>query len=206
MTLDLGHLRLRGLEVELRPLEPSDVPALALASGESREHYRFNPVPDGLTQTEAYVERALTSKARGLRYPFVIEWQGRIVGTTSYSDFQPWQWEQGSRLQRHDAPDAVEIGYTWLALSAQRTSCNTEAKFLLLEQAFERWRVHRVCLQTDVRNERSRRAIERLGCKLDGILRAHKPGADGSVRSSAFYSLVAAEWPQARARLLQLRK
>jgi RimJ/RimL family protein N-acetyltransferase len=206
MILDLGHLHLRGLDVELRPLERSDAAALALASSESREHYRYNNVPNGESETAAYVERALKKKSQGLRYPFAIQYKGRIVGTTSYADYQPWEWPEGSPLQRSDAPDSVEIGYTWLAASAQRTGCNTEAKFLLLEQAFQRFRVHRVCLRTDVRNERSRRAIERLGCKLDGIWRAHMPGVDGTVRSSALYSMVAAEWPAARARLLELRQ
>lgn len=202
MTLDLGTIALRGAEVALRPLAREDAAALAAAAAESRENYGLSPVPDGLAEAEAYIEYALKQKAAGERYAFAVEWQGKVAGTTSYYDFQPWRWPKRSPLQRRDAPDAVEIGYTWYAASAQRTRCNTEAKLLLLQHAFETWGVHRVSLRTDERNERSRRAIERLGCKLDGILRAHMPGADGTIRNSAYYSMLANEWPEARSRLM----
>ena len=95
----------------------------------------------------------------------------------------------------------MEIGWTWLAADAQRTAINTEAKLLMLGHAFEAWRVRRVNLRTDSRNLRSRAAIERLGAKLDGILRAHMPASDGGVRDTATYSLLATEWPQAKERL-----
>lgn len=200
-TLHVPEIILRGREVVLRPLVHSDATALAAASGESRAHYQYNPVPDGVQGAAAYIEHALSSKASGLRYPFVISYRGRIVGTTSYSDYQPWQWPVPSEHHRVDRPNAVEVGYTWLAESAQRTSCNTEAKFLLFEHAFEVWQVHSVCLRTDERNQRSRSAIERVGATFEGVRRAHAPGADGAVRSSAFFSIVAEEWPSVRARL-----
>lgn len=98
-------------------------------------------------------------------------------------------------------PDAIEIGWTWLAPSAQRTPVNTEAKHLMLALAFERWKVHRVTLKTDERNARSRANIERIGGKLDGILRAHMPASDGGVRNTAIYSIVASEWPVVAKRL-----
>lgn len=192
---------LRGRQVTLRPLAPEDAEALAAASGESREHYLYNPVPNGLLEAREAIAKALRMRAEGLRLPFALIFDGRVVGTTSYSEYQPWQWPHASELQRVDRPDAVEIGYTWLAASAQRTACNTEAKLLLMQHAFETWQVHSVCLRTDERNARSRRAIERLGCHFDGLRRAHMPGADGSVRTSAFYSVIAAEWPAVRARL-----
>lgn len=97
-------------------------------------------------------------------------------------------------IAKHGRPDVVEIGGTWLAASAQRTRCNTEAKYLLLRHAFEVWDVHRVAFRTDVRNETSRAAIERLGAKLEGIRRADKPARDGIVRDSIFFSIVRAEW------------
>jgi RimJ/RimL family protein N-acetyltransferase len=100
--------------------------------------------------------------------------------------------------------DAVEIGWTWLAASAQRTGINTEAKRLMLGHAFEVWEVHRVTLKTDARNQRSRAAIERLGAKLDGLLRGHMPAYDGEVRTSAVYSIVRDEWPAVRVRLDEL--
>ena len=201
MFIDLGYLTLRGIEVSLRSMEAGDAAALAEAAAESREHYGYNPVPNGLAEAEAYIERALQQREAGQRYPFTILRRGRVIGSTSYSEYQPWTWPAGCALQRHDCPDACEIGYTWLAASAQRTRCNTEAKLLLLSHAFENWKVHRVSLRTDVRNERSRRAIERFGAKLDGVLRADKAGQDGSVRDSAYYSIIAAEWPAVKKRL-----
>lgn len=197
-------LVLRGEEVTLRPLSETDAEALARAAAESREHYRYNPVPNGADEARAYVDRALRQKAAGLRLPFAVVWREAIVGTTSYSDFQPWEWPAGSLLQRSGRPDAVEIGYTWLGASAQRTRCNTEAKYLLLAHAFEIWQVHRVSFRTDARNERSRRAIERLGAHFEGVRRADMPGRDGTVRDSAFYSIIEAEWPDVR-RALEAR-
>jgi N-acetyltransferase len=199
--LNLGRIVLTGEEVTLRPLDLGDGEALGAAAAESREHYGYNPVPDGLDGARAYIEWALGQRDDGLRYPFTIVWSRCVVGSTSYWDFQPWQWPTGCPQQRHDRPDAVEIGYTWLAASAQRTRCNTEAKYLLLRHAFETWEVYRVRLRTDARNERSRRAIERLGAKLDGLLRGDVSGRDCSVRTSASYSILAEEWPEVAARL-----
>jgi RimJ/RimL family protein N-acetyltransferase len=193
---------LRGREVVLRPLELGDVAALVAAASESRASYGYNTVPDGVAETQQYVQRALADRERGFRMPFTTLWNGRVVGTTSYSELEPWRWPEGSPHVRNDRPDAAEVGYTWLAASAQRTRVNTEAKFLLLSHAFEVWSVHSITIRTDVRNERSRRAIERLGAKLDGVRRAHCAGADGTVRSSAFFSIVADEWPAVRAALV----
>jgi RimJ/RimL family protein N-acetyltransferase len=201
MPLRFGSLVFRGREVTLRPLTLDDAGALASAAAGSREHYRYSPVPDGMEQARAYVSDALGAVAAGQRYPFAVIWKDRVVGTTSYAHFEPWAWPPGSPMQRHDRPDGVEIGYTWLGFSAQRTRCNTEAKFLLLQNAFDNWAVHRVSLRTDRRNERSRRAIERLGASFDGVLRGDKPATDGTVRDSAFYSIMLAEWPAVRARL-----
>ncbi len=150
------------------------------------------------------VEKALRQQTLEQRIPFTILWCSRVVGTTSYYDYTPWEWPVGCDLQRADRPDTLEIGYTWLAASAQRTRCNTEAKYLLLSQAFDSWEVHRVSLRTDVRNERSRRAIERLGAQFEGVRRADMPGQDCTVRDSAFYSIVSAEWPQVQNRLREI--
>jgi RimJ/RimL family protein N-acetyltransferase len=206
MPIDLGHIELHGRDVLLRPLALSDARALALASSESQETYGMSGVPVGMPACEQYVDKALQMRAEGDRYPFSIVWNGRVVGSTSFYDFQPWDWPRDCPLQRRDRPDATEIGYTWLAASAQRTRCNAEAKFLLMQHAFETWKVHRVFLRTDERNQRSRSAIERLGCKLDGIRRADMPGRDGTVRNSAYYSMLADEWPTARQELLQRLK
>ena len=190
-----------GREVTLRPWVVDDVDALVAAAAESREHYGLSAVPDGPDATRAYVARLLRQREAGDRLPFVTVWRGRVVGSTSFIEPRVWDWPPGSALQRSDRPDVVEIGSTWLAASAQRTRCNTEAKLLMLAHAFERWQVHAVSFKTDERNARSRRAIERLGARFDGVRRADMPGADGTVRNSAHYSIVAAEWPAVRARL-----
>jgi hypothetical protein len=101
-------------------------------------------------------------------------------------------------------PDGCEIGYTWLSSSAIRTASNTEAKLLMLAHAFEVWQVLRVCFQTDVRNQRSRAGLERIGGQFEGILRAHRMAADYTPRDSARYSIVTAEWPTVKQRLAQL--
>ena len=192
---------LSGPTVTLRPLAIADAGALAVAAAESRQHYIYTRVPEGIGEAERYIAAALRDRDGGQRMPFITLWHDRAVGSTSYLDIQQWRWPEGSPLQRTNRPDALEIGATWLSDSAQRTRCNTEAKYLMLTHAFEVWGVHRVALKTDERNARSRRAIERLGAKLDGVRRADMPGQDGSVRSSAYYSIVRAEWPAVRATL-----
>jgi N-acetyltransferase len=197
----LEPLVLRGPTVTLRPLTLADAGALAGAASESRDQYVYTRVPDGVEDAQRYIELALADRAAGHRMPFAIVWQERVVGSTSYLDVQQWRWPAGSLLQRTDRPDSVEIGSTWLAASAQRTRCNTEAKHLLLSQAFDVWEVYRVALKTDARNAKSRRAIERLGARFEGVRRADMPAQDGSVRSSAYYSIVRAEWPDVRKKL-----
>jgi N-acetyltransferase len=195
---------LTGREVTLRPLATTDVDALTAAAAQSREHFRLSVVPNGAEEMRRYVDRFLSQRDQGERIPFATLWRGRVVGSTSFIDPQIWNWPSSSERQRVDRPDTVEIGSTWLAAAAQRTRCNTEAKLLMLEHAFEHWRSHSVSFKTDERNERSRRAIERLGARFDGVRRADMPGADGTVRNSAYYSIVAAEWPAIKQQLQQL--
>src|SRR5688572_4437451 len=119
MPLEIeSSLELTGQEVSLLPLRVSDAPALARAGAESREHYACTHVPDGLADAEAYVAAALEQRARGERIPFAIVWRDRVVGSTSYYELSAWRWPTASPLQRDDAPDAVEIGHTWLCSSA----------------------------------------------------------------------------------------
>jgi len=191
-------LVLQGPTVTLRPLAAADAEELAAAAAESREPYGFTRVPDGVEDARRYIALALTERDAGRRLPFAVLWKDRLVGSTSFLEIQRWRWPAGSGLQRDEDPDVVDIGATWLAVSAQRTRCNTEAKLLMLTHAFEVWRVHRVALKTDERNTASRRAIERLGARLEGVRRADMPGQDGSVRHSAYYSIVQAEWPAMR--------
>ncbi|WP_374615435.1 GNAT family N-acetyltransferase [Frankia sp. AgKG'84/4] len=101
-----------------------------------------------------------------------------------------------------DPPSVAEIGATWLAASAQRTHINTRAKVLLFSHAFEDWQAVRVCLKTDVRNTRSRAAIERLGARFEGVRRAHMLATDGAARDTAYFSVLREEWPGVRAGLV----
>ena len=121
----------------------------------------------------------------------------RIVGSTSFLDPQHWRRSDRDRLF-----DSIEIGSTWLAASAQRTAVNTEAKLLMLEHAFDGWHVHRVVLNTDARNERSRAAIARIGATFEGVLHGFRYGVEGTPRDTATFAITARDWPEVRARLV----
>jgi N-acetyltransferase len=127
-----------------------------------------------------------------------------IIGSTRFWNVERWSWPADHPSHVRSAPDACEIGYSWLTQSAIRTAANTEAKLLMLTHAFESWRVLRVCFHTDARNTRSRAALERIGAKCEGILRAHRMAADYTPRDSVRFSIVSAEWPAAKRRLSQL--
>jgi RimJ/RimL family protein N-acetyltransferase len=126
---------------------------------------------------------------------------GAVIGSTRFWDLVRWPWPEGHPRHGTDAPDVCEIGYTWLARSAIRTAANTEMKRLMLEHAFEVWQTESVCLHTDARNERSRRAMERIGAQFEGILRSHRLATNCLPRDSARYSITASEWPGVKRRL-----
>ncbi len=200
---------LEGTFVRLEPLSVSHVPALVEAASEDRNSFQWSYTPDGPEQMSAYVADALAQVASGVHVAFATVRRGegkagavdRIVGATRFCEVAYWNWPPGATHQRQGVPDVVDIGFTWLAASAQRSQVNTEAKLLMMTHAFEVWQVHRVALQTDVRNKRSWAAIERIGGQLDGIMRADRPGADDTVRTSARFSIVADEWPTVKGRL-----
>jgi RimJ/RimL family protein N-acetyltransferase len=196
---------LEGRFVRLEPLTEAHIPALVEAAALDRSNYQWAYVPDGTEHMTAYVQDALANVASGAHVAFATVWKAlegdRVVGSTRYCEVSYWQWPPGAVHQRHGVPDVTDIGFTWLAGPAQRTPVNTEAKLLMMTHAFEDWKVHRVALQTDVRNARSRAAIERIGGQLDGILRADRPGSDDTVRTSARFSIMVAEWPEVKARL-----
>jgi len=183
--------------------------ALLLAASGARDTYDLTRVPATAEETRAYIEVALAEQARGVSLPFATRdaVTGRVVGSTRFMAIEHWTWPPhagplGATRQRSpEQVDAVEIGSTWLAPGAQRTAINTHAKLLMLTHAFETWEVHRVTLKTDARNARSRAAIERIGGRLDGVLRAHMPAFDGAVRDTAFFSILRQEWPGVRQRL-----
>ena len=148
----------------------------------------FTSVPSP-EQMAAEIRRRLALQAAGSMLPFtVLDAEGRIVGMTTYMHIDA--------VHRR-----VEIGSTWYAQRVQRTALNTNAKQLLLAHAFDKLQCIAVEFRTHRLNTPSRRAIERLGAQLDGILRAHQRLADGSLRDTAVYSITAAEWPAVRQHL-----
>jgi RimJ/RimL family protein N-acetyltransferase len=181
------------------------VDALVAAAAADPSLYKWSPVPQGLSAATSYVDTAIAWREAGSAVPFAIVrlQDGIVIGSTRFFEMERWAWPQDHPRHGHIV-DACEIGYTWLASSAIRTKANTEAKFLMLAHGFESWQVLRVCLHTDVRNQRSRAAIERIGGKFEGILRAHRMAADFIPRDSARYSIVAAEWPAVKERLQSL--
>lgn len=193
-----------GSEIRLVSLEPRHAPALAAAAAGDRSLYRWTFVPQDTAEAGAYIGTALEWQQEGTAVPFAMQRiaDGAVIGSTRYFRMERWDWPEGHERHGRGAPDVCEIGYTWLAGSAIRTPANTEAKFLMLRHAFEQWGVLRVSLQTDVRNLRSQAAIERLGAKKEGVLRAQRLGADNIARDSIRYSIVATEWPEVRSRLL----
>jgi RimJ/RimL family protein N-acetyltransferase len=127
---------------------------------------------------------------------------GVVIGSTRFWNIERWAWPQGHDRHGRGLPDACEIGYSWLTPSAIRTAANTEAKLLMLEHAFETWGTLRVCFHTDARNQQSRAALKRLGAKFEGVLRSHRMAADLIPRDSLRFSIVAAEWPSVKERLI----
>lgn len=196
---------LEGRHVRLEPLTEEHARALAEAASGPRDTYGFTIVPADLSEARRYIDAALADQAAGRALPFVTiaRATGRAVGSTRFGNIEFWPWAGDNAHQRGaDRPDVVEIGWTWLHAEAQRTAINTEAKLIMLTHAFETWRVHAVKLNTDARNARSRAAIERIGARFDGVLRCHRPASDGGIRDTAAFSLLEAEWPAAKARLL----
>jgi len=199
-------LLLTGRHIRLEPLDHRHVDGLAAAADGDRSLYQWSPIPQGKAEVLNYVDTARAWLEAGTAVPFatVRVADGVVIGSTRFFNLERWAWPQGHARHGRRDPDAGEIGYTWLTRSAIRTAANTEAKLLMLTHAFETWQVLRVCLHTDVRNQRSRAAIERIGGRFEGILRAHRMAADFIARDSARFSIVAAEWPEVKQQLRQL--
>ena len=197
---------LTGKHVRLEPLERRHIEGLVNAAAADPALYQWSPVPQSELEAARYVETALAWKHAGTAAPFAIVRirDDEVIGSTRFWNIERWAWPHGHPSHGRDTPDACEIGYTWLTRSAIRSAANTEAKLLLLTHAFEVWRVLRVCLHTDVRNLRSRAAIERIGGRFEGVLRAHRMAADFTPRDSVRYSVLASEWPEVKQRLAQL--
>lgn len=189
---------LAGRVVRLEPLRHGHVPGLVAAAAEGGDLYRWTVVPQDQARARSHVETAVAARDAGTAVPFAVvsAADDRVIGSTRFWNLDYWPWPEPK-----DTPDACEIGYTWLGAGAVGTGANTEMKRLMLAHAFEVWRVHSVCLHTDVRNQRSRRAMEKIGASFEGILRAHRLGTDGKPRDSARYGITAAEWPRVREHL-----
>ena len=189
--MDIQPVTLTGRKIRLEPLSEDHVPDLALV-GLNENIWRFMLYGQMHTQADMrlWVLEILERQARGtdLAFAVVLQADGRAVGATRYLDIRP----------QHRG---LEIGGTWYGADYQRTSVNTEAKYLLLRHAFETLGCVRVQFKTDLRNERSQRALSRIGAVQEGILRNHIITPEGYIRDSVFFSIIDREWPAVKARL-----
>ena len=188
--MKISPIVIEGQHVRLEPLTHGHTESLIAAANDGdiwKSDVTVVPSADNISK---YIYDALRGLERGNELPFAISSKatGDVVGTTRFYEIMP-------------ADRRVAIGYTWLARSAQRTPVNTETKLLLLHHAFDYWKCVRVEFITDVLNEQSRAAILRLGAKQEGILRSHMIMPSGRIRDSVFFSIIAEEWPEVRARL-----
>ena len=181
--------------MRLEPLRAEHAAALwEIAKNDLGDLFQWIPYPlKSLSDFEQFNRQVLEEQQRGLTIPFVTleRASGQIVGTTRYMNMD---------LTNRK----VEIGSTWIAPPWQRTAINTEAKYLMLRHAFEVWDCLRVELKTDAMNQRSRKAILRLGAKEEGILRKHMLTWNGRQRDSVYFSILDTEWPQVKSNLKKM--
>ncbi len=189
--MNIQPITLTGKIIRLEPLSESHVPGLAQV-GLDENIWRLMLYGDICSEADllGWVRDILGRQRRGTDLPFtvILQESGKPIGCTRY-------------LEIHPQHRNLEVGGTWYGAPYQGTLVNTEAKYLLLRHAFETLACIRVQLKTDTRNLRSQRAIERLGALKEGVLRDHMILLDGAIRSSVYYSILAAEWPQVKARL-----
>jgi RimJ/RimL family protein N-acetyltransferase len=192
-----------GAHIQLEPLKPGHVPGLVAAAAGGGDLYRWSPVPQDEAAVRRYVEAAIAARDSQTAVPFAVvrREDNVVIGSTRFWNLDYWAWPEP-----RPAPDTCEIGHTWLNRDAIRTGANTEMKRLMLTHAFEVWQVRSVCLHTDVRNQRSRDAMQRIGARFDGILCSHRLGADLNPRDSARFSVTAEDWPAVRSRLAELSR
>ncbi|HEX9286272.1 MAG TPA: GNAT family protein [Thermoanaerobaculia bacterium] len=186
----LDPVVLEGRQVRLEPLTLDHLDALSEVALDP-DLWRWTSERAGsIDELRAYVERALAAQQSGSALPFatIARSIGKPVGSTRFANV-----DLGN--------GRLEIGWTWLGREWQRTALNTEAKYLMMKHAFETLGVRRVEFKTDVRNERSRAAIRRIGAKEEGTLRKHLVTASGRVRDTVYYSVIDDEWPAVRIRL-----
>jgi RimJ/RimL family protein N-acetyltransferase len=188
--LEIELTMLKGNHVLLRPPLTTDVYGLSNAAKDGEiwnSPYSFFPHE---SEMSAYLQDLLKGSKSFLPFIIVDKKSDTIVGTTRYLNIDRENYR-------------MEIGHTWIAKSFRRTAINTETKFLMLQYAFEKLNCIAIELRTDILNIVSRRAIERLGAKEDGILRNHKIMRNGRIRDTVCYSITQSEWPLVKERLLQ---
>jgi RimJ/RimL family protein N-acetyltransferase len=183
-----------GKHARLEPMTEAHVPALAKI-GVGQDFWDFMLYGDMKSEDDMrnWVTDILSRAEKGTDLPFVAIHlaSGRVAGATRYLNIMP-------------KDRGLEIGGTWYGPEFQRTAVNTECKYLLLGHAFETLKAIRVQLKTDLRNERSQKAIERIGAVREGVLRNHMILPDGRYRHSVFYSILDSEWPEVKKRLEQM--
>jgi len=180
---------LQGQHARLEPLHSSHAEGLAEAAADGGVHQLWYTAVPAPARVPAEIERRLALHAAGSMLPFtVFDAAGRIAGMTTFMNID-------------HANRRVEIGSTWYAPRVQRTGLNTQCKLMLLTHAFETLGCIAVEFRTHRLNTQSRRAIERLGAQLDGILRSHLRTADGNLRDTCVYSIIAPEWPTIKTHL-----
>ena len=191
IDFDPQPVTLTGNLVRLEPLELAHAADLyAVGAEDSIWRYAARPALGSVVDAEGWIKACLEESAAGTRVTFaVIHLEtGKAVGSTAYIDI----------VREHRT---LEIGMTWYGTAWQRTGVNTECKYLLLRHAFEELSARRVSLKSDSRNERSRRAILRLGAVEEGTLRNHRIARDGVDRHTVYYSVIESEWPTVKGRL-----
>lgn len=190
--MEVKPLVLQGKHVRLEPLAEAHAAGLALIGLNNDDIWRN--MPYGFMKSEEdirkWVQGVLGHAAQGTDLPFAVVHlaSGRVAGATRY-------------MEIHRQHRGLEIGGTWYGTEFQRTAVNTECKYLLLKHAFEVFGCIRVQLKTDLRNERSQRAIERIGATREGVLRNHMIMPDGRFRHSVYYSILDSEWPAVKVKL-----
>jgi N-acetyltransferase len=189
MTVEHGARKgsvftLKGYGVTLRPTTPKDAPALTAAAAASPDDaYRWTYVD----RTEKGWVDTIAGWATTGRLIYTVRVEGEVVGATGFYDVE--------YFTGGDSPDVCEVGHTWYVPAMRGTTVNPACKLLLFTHAFETWKVARIGMRTDARNATSRAAMLKLGMTFEGVRRRHMPGADGTLRDTAYFSAVPEDWP-----------
>lgn len=190
--LEIKLITLYGKHIVLRPPSINDIEGLTLAARDGEiwnNHFSQFPKPN---EIPTYIQKMVELQKKGVILPFITihKDSNMIVGTTRYLNIDYDNYR-------------LEIGHTWIAKSWRKTYVNTEAKYLMLQYAFEKLGCIAVEIRTDVLNTVSRRAIKRLGAKKDGVLRYHKIMRDGRIRNTVCYSIIEPEWEEVKKKLIE---